>query len=69
MQEYKAVIKQQGEWWYGWVEEIPGVNCQARSEKKLLETLRVTLNEAIAFNRQEALNSASSDFTEVQIAV
>ena len=69
MQEYKAVIKQQGNWWYGWIEEIPGVNCQEQSEKELLETLRVTLSEAIEFNRQEALNSASSDFREVHIAV
>jgi len=27
MQEYNAVVKQQGPWWYGWIEEIPGVNC------------------------------------------
>jgi hypothetical protein len=69
MKEYTAVIKQQGAWWYGWIEEIPGVNCQEPSEKELMETLRATLNEAIEFNRQEALNSASSDFREVSIAV
>jgi len=69
MQEYKAVIKQEGEWWYGWIEEMPGINCQERSQEELLETLRVTLREAIEFNREEARRSASGEFTEVRIAV
>lgn len=69
MQEYKAVVKQEGEWWYGWIEEIPGVNCQERSEAELMETLRVTLREAIELNREEARKAVSGDFTEVRIAV
>ncbi len=69
MQEYKAAIKQEGEWWYGWIEETPGINCQERSKEELLETLRVTLREAIEFNREEARKSASDEFTEVQIAI
>ena len=69
MQEYKAVVKQEGEWWYGWIEEMPGVNCQERSKEELLETLRVTLREAIEFNREEARRSASGEFTEVRIAI
>ena len=52
MQEYKAVVKQEGEWWYGWVEEMPGVNCQERSEEELMETLGVTLRETIELNRE-----------------
>jgi predicted RNase H-like HicB family nuclease len=55
MQEYKAVIKQEGEWWYRWIEEMPGVNCQERSEEELMETLRVTLREAVEFNQEEGL--------------
>ena len=48
--EYTAIVKQQGKWWVGWIEEVPGVNCQERSRRELLETLRVTLREAIDFN-------------------
>jgi hypothetical protein len=48
--EYTAVIKQQGKWWVGWIEEVPGVNCQEYSKKELIETLRITLQEAIEFN-------------------
>ena len=41
--QYTAVIKQDGDWWLGWIEEIPGVNCQEPTRRELLETLRVTL--------------------------
>jgi len=30
-QAYTAVVKQDGERWFGWIEEVPGVNCQERS--------------------------------------
>ena len=68
-EQYTAVIKEDGDWWIGWVEEIPGVNCQERTEKELLETLRITLNEALEFNRQDARTAAGSHFKEIKIAV
>lgn len=49
--EYTAVTKQEGGWWVGWIEEVPGVNCQERTHGELLESLRVTLQEALGFNR------------------
>jgi predicted RNase H-like HicB family nuclease len=67
--EYTAVVKQQGDWWIGWIEEVPGVNCQERSREELLESLRVTLREAIEFNRQDAIASAGSEYKEEKIAV
>ena len=48
--EYTAVIKKDGEWWIGWIEKIPGVNCQEKTKDELVESLKVTLKEAIAFN-------------------
>ncbi len=67
--EYTAVIKQEGDWWIGWIEEVPGVNCQERTRQELLESLRVTLKEAIEFNRQEAIASAGREYSEEKIAV
>ena len=67
--EYTAIVKQQGDWWIGWIEEVPGVNCQERSREELLESLRVTLREAIEFNRQDAKASAGSEYKEEKIAV
>ena len=46
-QTYTAVIKQAGPWWIGWIEEVSGVNCQERTREELLETLRITLEEAL----------------------
>ncbi|MCC6610045.1 MAG: type II toxin-antitoxin system HicB family antitoxin [Burkholderiales bacterium] len=68
-QEYNVVVKRSGKWWIGWVEEVPGVNCQERTRKALLETLRITLEEAIELNRAEARRAAGKGFTELTIAV
>jgi len=66
---YTAVTKQDGEWWVGWIEEIPGVNCQERTRDELLTTLRETLMEALEFNRQEAIRAASTNYTEELVTV
>ncbi len=68
-QNYTAVIKQDAGWWIGWIEEIPGVNCQEQSREALVETLRVTLREALELNRQEALGATGGNFEEASIAV
>jgi predicted RNase H-like HicB family nuclease len=68
-QEYTAVIKKDTGWWIGWIEEIPGVNCQEATREELVESLRITLREALELNRQEALGAAGEDFEEEQIAV
>lgn len=65
---YTAVIKQSGSWWIGWIEEVPGVNCQERTREKLLETLRITLAEALELNRHEAREAAGEGFEEIPIA-
>ena len=47
---YTALIQQRGNWRIGWIEEIPGVNCQEKTREELLNTLRITLLEALEFN-------------------
>jgi predicted RNase H-like HicB family nuclease len=66
---YTAVTKRDGDWWIGWIEEVQGVNCQERTRKELLETLKITLKEALEFNRQDAISAAGVDFQEEQIAI
>jgi len=68
-QTYTAVVKQDAEWWIGWVAEVPGVNCQEPTKEQLLEPLRTTLAEAIDFNRMEARHAAGKGFEELPIAV
>ncbi len=67
--QYTAVIKQDGDWWIGWIEEIPGVNCQDRTRDDLLQTLRTTLREALELNREDAPRAAGEGCTEESIAV
>jgi len=67
--QYTAIIKHQGDWWIGWIEEVPGVNCQERTRKDLRESLRITLQEAIEMNRQDAIASAGETYEEEGIAV
>ncbi|HKV97317.1 MAG TPA: type II toxin-antitoxin system HicB family antitoxin [Gammaproteobacteria bacterium] len=66
---YTAVIKQNCPWWIGWVEEVPGVNCQEASREELLESLRTTLAEATEMNREEARRAAGKGYEELSIPI
>ena len=67
---YTALIQQDGSWWIGWVEEIPGVNCQGRTREELFENLRSALKEALELNCEEALAAATTgSYEEVSIEV
>ena len=50
--EYTTVIKQDCDWWLGWIEEIQEVNCQEATHHELLESLKITLQEALTFKSQ-----------------
>ena len=50
---YTAVVKQSGPWWIGWIEELPGVNCQERTKTELLNALKITLQAALEFNDEK----------------
>ena len=50
---YNAIVKQAGNCWIGWVEEIPGVNCQEFTKEELLKTLEITLGEILELNRKK----------------
>src|SRR5262249_7272031 len=64
---YTAVIQQHGEWWIGWIEEVPGVNSQGQTREELLENLRDALEEALEMNRADARAAASGAYEEVSI--
>ena len=69
LQTYTPVVKHDEGTWIGWIEEVPGVNCQEATRDALLESLRVTLAEAIEFNRAEAIGAAGKGYEELPIAV
>ena len=67
--EYTASVKHRGEWWVGWIEEVPGVNCQGRTRKELIQSLAETLFEALELNRRDALSAAGDNYTEEKVIV
>jgi len=71
--EYTAVIKKSGkksgEWWIGWIEEVPGVNCQEPTREELRLSLAETLAEALEFNRQDARAAAGDHYFEEKVAI
>jgi predicted RNase H-like HicB family nuclease len=69
MATYKAVIQKDGDWWIGWIEEIPGVNSQGATREELLENLRSALEEMLDMNRADARAAAKGAFEEETIQV
>jgi predicted RNase H-like HicB family nuclease len=66
---FTAVVKERGDWWIGWIEEVPGVNAQERTKTELLKSLREALVEALEFNREEARRAAEGEYVEEPVMV
>jgi len=66
---YTAVVKQEGDWWIGWVEEVTGVNAQETTREGVLASLKVVLQEALEMNRAEARAAAGSSYEELALAL
>ena len=66
---FTAVIRQDGPWWIGWVKEVPGVNAQEHTREELLTSLRLVLQEALEFNRNEALDAACLGSEELALSL
>ncbi len=69
MQQYTAIIQQENDWWFGWIEEIPGVNCQERNLAELRQSLKDCLVEALELYKADALALAGSNYKEEIIAL
>lgn len=52
--QYTAVIRRNGTWWIGWIEEVPGVNSQGETHEELITNLRSALREGLELNREAA---------------
>jgi len=67
--EFTAIVKKDGDWWVGWIEEIPGANAQERSKDELIISLRAAARDLMDIHRQAALKEAVSDFEEIALVV
>lgn len=50
--EFTAVYEKRGRWYVAYVEEIPGVNTQARTLREARENLREALELIVTANRE-----------------
>ena len=51
MANFTAVVIKVGEWWIGWIEEVPGVNAQEKTKNELLVSLKEALRDILELRR------------------
>jgi predicted RNase H-like HicB family nuclease len=49
---FTAVFERDGEWWIGYVEELPGANAQGESLQQCRESLRQAVSLVLEANRE-----------------
>ena len=53
--EFTAIVKQDGDWWLGWVEEFPGATAQERTKEELLMSLSEAAADILELRRKQAI--------------
>jgi predicted RNase H-like HicB family nuclease len=51
---FTAVFEQDGEWWIGYTEELPGANTQGRTLDEARENLKEAISMVLDANRELA---------------
>lgn len=67
--QFTAILKQDGDWWIGWIEEVKGVNAQECTREELIESLKEALQDILNLNREEARREAVENYEEILITV
>jgi len=39
--KFRAAIKKSGDWWIGWLVDLPGANAQEESREELIQSLKI----------------------------
>jgi len=58
--EFTSVIEKRGNWYIGYVEELPGVNTQGRTLKEVRENFKEALYLIMESNRDLAAKSQAN---------
>ena len=59
MNEYHAVLVQVEDGWIGWFEEIPGLRCQDETKEGLVDSMLITLEDALRFENLPTSNGTT----------
>ncbi len=54
MEKFNAIFEKDGEWWIGFVEELPGANTQGKTLEEARENLKEAIQLIIEANRELA---------------
>ncbi len=67
--EFTAIIKRDGDWWLGWVEEIQGANAQEMTREELLVSLKEAVSDILELRCEDARNMAVNDYEEIPLVI
>jgi len=67
--EFTAIVKRDGDWWLGWVEEVPGANAQERTKGELMISLRECVKGILELHCQNARKQAAYDYEEIPFVI
>ncbi len=45
--QFRAVVTRKGEWWIGWLIDLPGVNAQEKTRTQLIRSLSMAAQEML----------------------
>lgn len=46
--KFRAVIRKSGDWWIGWLADLPGVNAQEKTKEELIKSLKIGAEDMLA---------------------
>ena len=58
------MIKKSGDWWIGWLIDLPGVNAQEKTREKLLASLKIGAEDLL---KTEVPFEAEAQMTTIEI--
>lgn len=68
-QTFHASYKKDGDWYIGWVEEIPGVNTQGKTLQEVRENLKEALELVLETNRELSRKAVSGKIIREPVSI
>ena len=62
--KFRAMIKKSGDWWIGWLIDLPGVKAQEKTQGELLKSLKIGAEDLL---RTEVPFEAEAQMTTIEI--
>lgn len=56
---FTAVFEQNGDWWIGYVEELPGANTQGKTLDEARENLKEAVELILEANREQSRSASA----------